>query len=65
MLTIADKTFDSHLIMGTGGASSQSILEDSLVASATQLTTVAMRRHSAAGAGGTRHKLGEGGGHRR
>lgn len=51
MLTIADKTFDSHLIMGTGGASSQSILEDSLVASATQLTTVAMRRHSAAGAG--------------
>ncbi|WP_462399320.1 thiazole synthase [Corynebacterium falsenii] len=51
MLTIADKTFHSHLIMGTGGASSQSILEDSLVASATQLTTVAMRRHSAAGAG--------------
>ncbi|KQB86645.1 thiazole synthase [Corynebacterium lowii] len=47
MLTIADQHFDSHLIMGTGGATSQAILEDSLVASGTQLTTVAMRRHSA------------------
>lgn len=45
MLTIADETFDSHLVMGTGGATSQAILEKSLVASGTQLTTVAMRRH--------------------
>ncbi len=47
MLTIADRTFDSHLIMGTGGATSMSMLEDSLVASGTELTTVAMRRHAA------------------
>jgi len=38
--------------MGTGGASSQDMLEQSLVASGTQLTTVAMRRHSAKSPGG-------------
>lgn len=48
MLKIADKAFDSHLVMGTGGASSQEILEQSLIASGTQLTTVAMRRYAAA-----------------
>lgn len=47
MLKIADRTYDSHLIMGTGGASSQELLEQSLKASGTQLTTVAMRRHAA------------------
>lgn len=47
MLTIADKKYSSHLIMGTGGASSQEILEQALVASGTELTTVAMRRYSA------------------
>ncbi|WP_460490828.1 thiazole synthase, partial [Corynebacterium nasicanis] len=47
MLTIADRTFDSHLIMGTGGATSMSLLEESLRASGTELTTVAMRRHAA------------------
>ncbi|MDK8680052.1 thiazole synthase [Corynebacterium accolens] len=52
MLTIANKQFDSHLVMGTGGASSQDMLEQSLVASGTQLTTVAMRRHSAKSPGG-------------
>ena len=53
MFTIADHTFDSRLIMGTGGATSMSMLEDSLVASGTELTTVAMRRHAAtAGDGG-------------
>lgn len=52
MLTIAGTTFDSHLVMGTGGASSQAILEDALVASGTQLTTVAMRRYNAQTAGG-------------
>lgn len=45
-LTIADRTFDSHLVMGTGGATSQALLEEALVASGTQLTTVAMRRHA-------------------
>jgi len=38
--------------MGTGGASSQDMLEQSLVASGTELTTVAMRRHSAKSLGG-------------
>ncbi|WBT07934.1 thiazole synthase [Corynebacterium sp. SCR221107] len=47
MLTIADRTFHSHLIMGTGGATSQEMLERALVASGTELTTVSMRRHAA------------------
>ena len=47
MLEIAGKKFDSHLIMGTGGATSQTLLEKALVASGTQLTTVAMRRFRA------------------
>ncbi|KAB1504005.1 thiazole synthase [Corynebacterium sp. 320] len=47
MLTIADRSFHSHLIMGTGGASSMDMLERALVASGTQLTTVAMRRFRA------------------
>lgn len=51
MLNIADKQFESHLIMGTGGATSQSMLEQALVASGTQLTTVAMRRFRAAAKG--------------
>ncbi|MDJ0461336.1 thiazole synthase [Streptomyces sp. H27-C3] len=44
LLTIADTTFSSRLIMGTGGAPSLDLLERSLVASGTELTTVAMRR---------------------
>ncbi|QNE89789.1 thiazole synthase [Corynebacterium incognita] len=52
MLTIADKSFSSRLIMGTGGASSQELLEQALVESGTQLTTVAMRRFSANNRGG-------------
>lgn len=46
MLEIGGKTFNSHLIMGTGGSSSQDMLEKALVASGTELTTVAMRRHA-------------------
>ncbi|WP_268876435.1 thiazole synthase [Corynebacterium yudongzhengii] len=46
-MTIADQTFRSHLIMGTGGASSHELLERSLKASQTELTTVAMRRYEA------------------
>lgn len=37
-------SLESRLVMGTGGASSLSILEDALVASGTELTTVALRR---------------------
>ena len=52
MLTIADRSYESRLIMGTGGSSSQEMLEKALIASGTQLTTVAMRRYSAATGGG-------------
>lgn len=44
VLTLGDHTFESRLIMGTGGAPSLDILERALVASGTGLTTVAMRR---------------------
>lgn len=37
-------SFTSRLIMGTGGAPSLDVLERALVASGTELTTVAMRR---------------------
>ncbi|OII61470.1 thiazole synthase [Streptomyces sp. CC53] len=43
-LTIASTAFDSRLIMGTGGAPSLDVLERALLASGTELTTVAMRR---------------------
>jgi thiazole synthase len=43
-LTIGGTTFNSRLIMGTGGAPSLDVLERSLLASGTELTTVAMRR---------------------
>jgi thiazole synthase len=43
-LVIAGETFGSRLIMGTGGAPSLDLLEQALVASGTELTTVAMRR---------------------
>jgi thiazole synthase len=43
-LTIADRSFTSRLIMGTGGATNLAVLEAALVASGTELTTVALRR---------------------
>jgi thiazole synthase len=43
-LTIGGTSLTSRLIMGTGGAPSLEVLERSLVASGTELTTVAMRR---------------------
>lgn len=43
-LVIAGEPFSSRLITGTGGAPSLDILERALLASGTQLTTVAMRR---------------------
>ncbi|WP_431959984.1 thiazole synthase [Actinacidiphila sp. bgisy160] len=43
-LTIGNTTFGSRLIMGTGGAPSLEIMEQALLASGTELTTVAMRR---------------------
>ena len=43
-LVIAGRSFASRLIMGTGGAPSLEVMEAALLASGTQLTTVAMRR---------------------
>jgi thiazole synthase len=50
-LTIAGTELGSRLIMGTGGAASLLGLEQALVASGTELTTVALRRVQAAGSG--------------
>ncbi|MFF1463641.1 thiazole synthase [Streptomyces sp. NPDC058330] len=44
LFTLGSETFASRLIMGTGGAPSLEVLERALVASGTELTTVAMRR---------------------
>jgi thiazole synthase len=43
-LVIGDQTFSSRLIIGTGGASSLTALEQALVASGAELATVALRR---------------------
>src|SRR3954470_18359686 len=43
-LVIAGREFTSRLVMGTGGAPSLEVLEEALVASGTELTTVALRR---------------------
>ncbi|HXO83610.1 MAG TPA: thiazole synthase, partial [Mycobacterium sp.] len=51
-LTIAGRSFTSRLIMGTGGAANLAVLEEALVASGTELTTVAMRRVDAEGGTG-------------
>ncbi len=50
-LVIAGESFSSRLIMGTGGAPSLEVLDRALVASGTELTTVAMRRVDPAAAG--------------
>ncbi|MGN7888528.1 thiazole synthase [Dyadobacter sp. 22481] len=44
MLTIADKTFRSRLFTGTGKFSSAQLMEEALLASASELVTVALRR---------------------
>ena len=51
-LTIAGREFGSRLILGTGGAANLAVLEEALVASGTELTTVAMRRVDAEGGTG-------------
>lgn len=51
-LTIAGREFSSRLIMGTGGVHSLAVLEEALIASGTELTTVAMRRVDADGGTG-------------
>jgi len=44
MLKIADKTFNSRLFTGTGKFSSPELMEDAIVASASELVTVALKR---------------------
>ncbi|MCF0070682.1 thiazole synthase [Dyadobacter sp. CY261] len=44
MLTIADKTFSSRLFTGTGKFSSAKVMEEALLASGSELVTVALRR---------------------
>ncbi|MCF0060049.1 thiazole synthase [Dyadobacter chenwenxiniae] len=44
MLKIADKTFGSRLFTGTGKFSSAALMEESLLASGSELVTVALRR---------------------
>lgn len=44
MLTIADKTFGSRLFTGTGKFSSSQMMEEALIASGSELVTVALRR---------------------
>ncbi|WP_353718186.1 thiazole synthase [Dyadobacter sp. 676] len=44
MLTIADKTFQSRLFTGTGKFSSTTVMEKALLASGSELVTVALRR---------------------
>jgi thiazole synthase len=44
MLTIADKTFSSRLFTGTGKFSSASLMEEALLASGSELVTVALKR---------------------
>ena len=51
-LTIAGREFGSRLILGTGGATNLAVLEEALLASGTELTTVAMRRVDADGGTG-------------
>jgi thiazole synthase len=58
-LIIADETFTSRLIMGTGGAPSLDVLDRALVASGTELTTVAMRRVDPRQAGSVLDVLGD------
>ncbi|RRO17313.1 thiazole synthase [Saccharopolyspora rhizosphaerae] len=58
-LVIAGREFGSRLITGTGGATNLSVLERALIASGTELTTVAMRRADAGGGTGVLDLLGK------
>jgi thiazole synthase len=51
-LTIAGREFGSRLTLGIGGAANLAVLDEALVASGTELTTVAMRRVDAEGGTG-------------
>ncbi|MDF1754667.1 MAG: thiazole synthase [Verrucomicrobiales bacterium] len=48
-LTIADRTFNSRLLTGTGKFSSNEVMRDALEASGTEIVTVALRRADLSG----------------
>ena len=48
MLTVADRTFASRLILGTGGFPNLDLLERAIAETATEMVTVALRRIDAA-----------------
>ena len=50
-LTIADRTFGSRLLVGTGKFSSNEAMRDALAASGTELVTVALKRADLSGSG--------------
>src|SRR3984957_15971093 len=49
MLTIADRSFESRLLVGTGKFANHSIMREALGASGTQIVTVALRRANLSG----------------
>lgn len=56
-LQIAGRTFGSRLITGTGGATDLALLEQALIASGTEMTTVALRRLDPRGDGAAVYQL--------
>ena len=48
-LTIADRTFNSRLFLGTGKFASPAVMRDALASSGTQVVTVALRRADLSG----------------
>jgi thiazole synthase len=50
-LVIADRTFSSRLMLGTGKFSSNELMRDALAASGTEIVTVALRRADLSGKG--------------
>jgi len=60
-LVIAGERFRSRLVMGTGGAPSLEVLERALIASGTEMTTVALRRLDPASTGSVLDVLGRAG----
>jgi thiazole synthase len=58
-LVIAGEAFGSRLVMGTGGAANHAVLRRALLASGTELTTVAVRRVEPGSPGGLLDVLAE------
>src|SRR5688572_9445091 len=61
VLTIADRTFDSRLIIGTGGFRSLDVMGEAVRASGAEMATVAMRRVDPAARGSLVDVLAEAG----